>query len=397
MAKIYDFLEVAGAEQVSSDPVTNLFAGRFIFNTTSNLYKYYNGSSWVAPGSSGLSLNEFEMPVGDSADTPQSLNTDLLGSYKGVVGLLTFVDGDVNTGTDEITITGHGLNRQDIIYLTNSGGALPSGLSANTPYYVIVVDANTIQLATSSSNAASGTPIDITAAAGGGTHSLHFGGIFDKQNAVKNLPDSDITLTLADGFNFTNSSLTATRAITLPTTGVKAGANFTFANTTGVPVSFKSSNGDTLDAASGHNNTNPGIAVGYVILRAVTDTPTTRNHWTIIDLYDEDNYSATTTGASTNGAAVKLRREMNLVTAVITPAADGAASGGDLTIDNSNFPARFLPQGDVLVGTSTKRNGSNRFCTVTISTTGVIVIGEADFGFTGSCFGVATHVPYSLR
>ena len=43
--------------------------------------------------------------------------------------------------------------------LLNSGGALPTGLSTDTDYYVIVVDANTIKLATSASNAAAGTAV----------------------------------------------------------------------------------------------------------------------------------------------------------------------------------------------------------------------------------------------
>lgn len=85
----------------------------------------------------------------------------------------TFADTDVTTGTDNINITGHGFNNGQKVAASNSGGALPSGLADNTMYYVIRVDADNIKLATSLANAV-GTPVpvDITAASGGGTHTL---------------------------------------------------------------------------------------------------------------------------------------------------------------------------------------------------------------------------------
>jgi hypothetical protein len=80
----------------------------------------------------------------------------------------TFVDANVNTGTEEITITGHGFSANQQVYLSNSGGALPAGLSSSTLYYILVVSANVIKLSLTSGGAA----VDITAAAGGGTHSI---------------------------------------------------------------------------------------------------------------------------------------------------------------------------------------------------------------------------------
>lgn len=82
----------------------------------------------------------------------------------------TFADTDVDVGADQITISAHGYRTGLKVALTTSG-ALPTGLSA-TDYYVILNDGNTIQLATSAANAAAGTAVNITAAAGGGTHTL---------------------------------------------------------------------------------------------------------------------------------------------------------------------------------------------------------------------------------
>ena len=83
----------------------------------------------------------------------------------------TFVDGDVNTSTDRITITGHAFVTTGLKVAATTTGVLPGGLSA-TDYWVIVVDANTIKLASSLANAQAGTNVDITSAAGGGTHTL---------------------------------------------------------------------------------------------------------------------------------------------------------------------------------------------------------------------------------
>lgn len=82
----------------------------------------------------------------------------------------TFVDGDVSVANNTITITSHAMLLGEKVAATTDG-TLPAGLSA-TNYYVIYVDANTIKLATSQANALAGTAVDITAAAGGGTHTL---------------------------------------------------------------------------------------------------------------------------------------------------------------------------------------------------------------------------------
>lgn len=82
----------------------------------------------------------------------------------------TFADADVSVANNTITLTAHGWYTGRKVAATSSG-TLPGGLSA-TDYYVIRVDADTIKLATSFANASAGTAVDITSAAGGGTHTL---------------------------------------------------------------------------------------------------------------------------------------------------------------------------------------------------------------------------------
>lgn len=77
----------------------------------------------------------------------------------------TFVDADVSVSADTITIASHGFVNNDTIRLTTTG-TLPAGLATGTTYYVVNATSNTFQL----SATAGGAAVNITAAAGGGTH-----------------------------------------------------------------------------------------------------------------------------------------------------------------------------------------------------------------------------------
>ena len=61
---------------------------------------------------------------------------------------------------DTMTISGHGLSTGDSVIYGNGGGATLDGLTDATTYFAIRVDADTIKLATSESNADAGTAID---------------------------------------------------------------------------------------------------------------------------------------------------------------------------------------------------------------------------------------------
>ena len=72
----------------------------------------------------------------------------------GMFGLGTLVTFTAANATDIVTAAAHGLSNTNIVYLQNSGGALPAGLSANTPYYIISVTINTFQLSLTSGGSA---------------------------------------------------------------------------------------------------------------------------------------------------------------------------------------------------------------------------------------------------
>jgi hypothetical protein len=74
-----------------------------------------------------------------------------------------------------VNIASHNFVTLDKIRLSTSG-TLPAGLSTGTDYWIIAYDANNIQFATSVANAIAGTEVDITGAAGGGTHTIEVKG-----------------------------------------------------------------------------------------------------------------------------------------------------------------------------------------------------------------------------
>jgi hypothetical protein len=77
----------------------------------------------------------------------------------------------VDAGDDELTLTAHEYETGDGPVRLTTTGTLPAGLSLATDYWIEVVDANTIRLATSFPDAMNGAPVDVTDG-GSGTHTI---------------------------------------------------------------------------------------------------------------------------------------------------------------------------------------------------------------------------------
>ncbi len=95
---------------------------------------------------------------------------------------------DVNTGADKIQENSHNLETGTPLYLTTTGTA-PGGLSGDTLYFAIRVNANDFQLASTHDNAHAGTAITLTSQGTGthtfqcalnGNHKAHFVQAFNK-------------------------------------------------------------------------------------------------------------------------------------------------------------------------------------------------------------------------
>ena len=78
----------------------------------------------------------------------------------------------VNVTADTITIKNHRFLTGSRVTYTNGGGGNIGGLSTGTVYFTIKIDHNTIQLATSASNANAGAVINLTSVGSGASHTL---------------------------------------------------------------------------------------------------------------------------------------------------------------------------------------------------------------------------------
>jgi len=123
----------------------------------------------------GLTYNRLENVVawhrhifGGKSDTGKSVKQQKIS--------FTANSTNVSTSNNTITITGHGLSTGDAVYYF-AGSNVIGGLSNSKVYYAIAVDANTIKLATSSSNASSNTAISLTSAPGSNTTQFIYQGV----------------------------------------------------------------------------------------------------------------------------------------------------------------------------------------------------------------------------
>lgn len=117
-----------------------------------------------------------------SVVTPAMIHSALLTQLNAVAGknyLAAFAALDIadktftaNDTSMEFTSDGHGYVTGDgPVNVSNSGGALPTGLAAATNYWMIVIDDNTFKLATTLANALAGTNLAISSA-GTGTQTV---------------------------------------------------------------------------------------------------------------------------------------------------------------------------------------------------------------------------------
>lgn len=142
---------------------------------------------WYGPGQDIMAYNPNTVPVGAEMDwyreTPAEgwLEEDgtaynmttyaaLDAHLEGTAGLGPGTAITADQATDTFTAAAHGRSNGNILRLTNSGGALPAGLSGTgTRYYVVNATTNTFQLA----NSPGGVPLAISDN-GTGTHYFHW-------------------------------------------------------------------------------------------------------------------------------------------------------------------------------------------------------------------------------
>ena len=119
--------------------------------------------------------------VGDSANTFKVLDdiTSFTVTFDATSSDVVSIANDTLTFSNHRFITG-----QKVTY--NDGGGTAIGGLADGSYFIIKIDQNTIKLASSASNAAAGTAINLTSGAAGGSHTLNiaFDGVNTKFKAT---------------------------------------------------------------------------------------------------------------------------------------------------------------------------------------------------------------------
>ena len=121
--------------------------------------------------------------VGDSANTFRLLDdiTSFTVTFDATDSDVVSISGDTLTFNNHRFVTG-----QKVTY--NDGGGTAIGGLADGSYFIIKEDQSTIKLASSASNAAAGTAIDLTSGAAGSSHTLNiaFDGVNTKFKATFN-------------------------------------------------------------------------------------------------------------------------------------------------------------------------------------------------------------------
>jgi hypothetical protein len=112
-------------------------------------------------------------------DVTTKLDYDFI-AFPNDLRVKTFADTDVTVGTDLITIASHGFRDGDAVQFENADGALPTGLSIETTYFVVSSASGTFKVSASRG----GTAVDITAASGGGTHTVSTVPILPREHRV---------------------------------------------------------------------------------------------------------------------------------------------------------------------------------------------------------------------
>lgn len=121
--------------------------------------------------SKGASFNSLHLPGSlqkptsqyDFKATVRQLTNPSLSIFKGGISLSYFNSTNVNTTSGTITIPSHGYATGDMVNLYSLPSAsAPGGLSSFASYYVIRIDNNSLQLATTLANANAGISIPLT-------------------------------------------------------------------------------------------------------------------------------------------------------------------------------------------------------------------------------------------
>lgn len=198
------------------------------------------------------------------------------GSSLSVMDRKTFGQSAINDGANTITFAAkHRFKTGDVVFFDSQGGALINGLTDQHEYYVIVVDAKTIKLASTRNDALAGNAIDIAR----NLNSVTVPGVnlTDATGAGRSLSNVNVvvdgsteTLTFASNHNLTNGQRVVYRGVGIDglTTGATYFVQVVDAKTIRLATSLTSPDPVAVSIASVPG---AGVVAGITLANPVTD------------------------------------------------------------------------------------------------------------------------------
>jgi hypothetical protein len=204
------------------------------------------------------------------------------------------------------------------------------------------------------------------------------------------------TTTLTDADNREQVfNLSAGRTVVLPTTNIKAGDVWVFDNLSASnDLTVQSSNTTSLTVANGANQ-DATVRGGYVVLRALVNSPTTPANWLVEKVNESFSLSGTptsNTGTPNGATATVLFTRNNRSFNVNSAMSMGNNASWNSMVLSSFAPVRFRPSNSVYsyISTGNPNQASSLFCASTISSAGTLS------SFVTSLSGATVSTPNSL-
>lgn len=316
---VYGTLVKAQFENLGSDPGGTPPTGLAWFNTSGVVVKYYNGAA----------IKTFV-----ETDTVQTLT----GKYfnGGTASTTNRFKIPNDTATNLATLA-TSLTEGDFVYDTTN----------HLPCFKSNSGLITMAAAVDASVSLTGS-VNTSAQSFGGLKKFEGGMI---QVGTIDTSTTDQTLTNTSSRHITYTSLSGNINVTLATTSVKSGEIWTICNTTSKMITLKSSDGDIIGSQLGTTpNSSWGVFhTGFMVVKALQDTPTDRTHWQVLDYYSEYIHSTTFIGNGSGSSAgasfdLAIKRRMNFVTIDFPANIRVTTAGSSTGIDSTTpLPAQYRP------------------------------------------------------